>query len=226
MHTGLRLGALGQMNDPRESKDWHPPLVFRGDLQLTENEIDAFNRAVAECKKRIRVAAFCLDQPFDEEYNRSRRGYSRPRMWAQYAENHKGVCIVMDRSGLDQAIHLRYPDQRDSWVLAGKVEYVETARDDPASRAIVLRDDHNIEASVQDHFRMLAARLFFVKQVDWRDENEYRWVYYDSDGAGTGAEGHKAHLLISGIKLWPWSWGQTTRMLTCRLRRCSPSGIT
>ena len=189
MHTGLRLGPLAQMNDPRESKDWYPPLVFRGDLRLTANEIAVFNRAVAEYRKRIRIVAFCLDQPFGEGYNRSRRGYSRPRMWAQYAENHKGVCIVMDRVGLDQAIRLGYPDQRDSWVLAGKVEYVETAPDDPASRAIVLRDDHDIEASVQDSFTQFAHRLFFVKHVDWRDENEYRWVYYDSDGTGTGING-------------------------------------
>jgi hypothetical protein len=189
MHTGLRLGPLAQMNDPRESKEWYPPLSFRGDAQFTAKEIAAFNQAIAGYKKMIRIAASCLDRPFNEGYNRSRRGYSRPRMWAQYAENHKGVCIVIDRAGLDRAIHLRYPDQRASWVLAGKVEYVETARDDPATLAIVLRADNDIEASVQDHFSEFADRLFFVKHVDWCDENEYRWVYYDSDGTGTGANG-------------------------------------
>jgi Protein of unknown function (DUF2971) len=190
MHTGLRLGPLAQMNDPRESKDWYPRLSFRGDPSLTNNEIAAYIAAVAEYKKKIRVAAFCLDRrPSGEGYDRSHRGYSRPRMWAQYAENHKGVCIVIDRTGLDQAIHLRYPDQHGSWVLAGKVEYIESVRSDPMYLGISLRSDHDIEASVRDTFTHSADRLFFVKHADWRDENEYRWVYYDSDGTGTGING-------------------------------------
>lgn len=30
METGLRLGPLAQMNDPRESKDWLPNLLIPG----------------------------------------------------------------------------------------------------------------------------------------------------------------------------------------------------
>ena len=87
-------------------------------------------------KSKIRVAAFCLDQPFGNMDNQGRRGYARPRMWAQYAENHHGVCIVLDRAGLDQAIRQRYPEQGASWMRSGKVQYIETAQEDAISISV------------------------------------------------------------------------------------------
>ncbi|WP_458179926.1 DUF2971 domain-containing protein [Bradyrhizobium sp. 14AA] len=32
------------------------------------------------------------------------RGFCRPRMWQQYGDNYRGVCMVYDRQALDDAI--------------------------------------------------------------------------------------------------------------------------
>jgi len=190
METGLRLGPLAQMNDPRESKDWLPNLLIQGPTLPDETAMIAEEEA-RDYKRKIRVAAFCLDQPFGNMDNQGRRGYARPRMWAQYAENHRGVCIVLDRVGLDQAIRQRYPQQDASWVRSGRVQYIETAQEDAISISVELKSADQARESVQEHFHRYAEQLFFNKHVDWRDENEYRWVYYDADQSQTGENGWK-----------------------------------
>jgi Protein of unknown function (DUF2971) len=189
--TGLRLGQLSQMNDPRESKDWLLDLIISGPT-LPDKTAMAAQEEVRNYRRRIRVAAFCLDQPYGNMDNQGRRGYARPRMWAQYADNHRGVCIILDRAGLDNAVRQRYPEQNASWVRGGEIRYVETAREDIISESVELSSADEARESVQKHFRRYAERLFFTKHIDWRDENEYRWVYYDADQSQTGEDGMKA----------------------------------
>ena len=175
------------MNDPRESKDWilHTVSYKTG----TTVDRDALDKAVADNKRKLRVGAFCLDQPSTPDDAPSLRGYARPRMWAQYAENHRGVCIVLDRESLDQAVRRRYPDHDGSWVRGGRVKY-ETSRNDPASMTIEYREGE-VQSCVNEYFTGYGDSLFFAKHVDWRDENEYRWLYFDPDGSGTGSDGNK-----------------------------------
>jgi hypothetical protein len=185
MDGGFRLSVLAYMNDPRESKDW---ILFTASYEPgTIVDRKALDDAVADYKRRLRVGAFCLDQPPFSDREPCIRGYGRPRMWAQYAENHKGVCIVLDRESLNRAIRSRYPDHDGSWVRDGKVKYV-TSYDDPASIAIKYRAGE-VQACVNEYFTDYAGSLFFAKHVDWQDENEYRWVYFDADEPGTGAGG-------------------------------------
>jgi hypothetical protein len=191
METGLRLGPLAQMNDPRESKDWLLNLLIQGQ-DLTDEAAMVAEEESRNYKRKIRIGSFSLDQPFGAVENQGRRGYARPRMWAQYADNHRGVCIVLRHAGLDRAIRQRYPEENYSWVRSGKVQYVETAREDVISSSVVLNSADQARESVQEHFHRYAERLFFTKHVDWRDENEYRWVYYDADESQTGEDGMKA----------------------------------
>lgn len=186
MHNGFRLGTLTYMNDPRESKVWALNTVRFNAGSVNRS---AFNEAVADYKRRIRIGAFCLDQPSMPDGEQGPRGYARPRMWAQYADNHRGVCIVLNRESLNQAICERYPDHDGSWVQNGKVKYI-TPRDDPASISMEYRED-DIQAGVRKSFDTRRDSIFFVKHLDWRDENEYRWVYFDADGSGTGDDGRE-----------------------------------
>jgi len=143
---------------------------------------DALDEAVADYKRKLRIGAFCLDQLSKTDHEPSLRGYARPRMWAQYAENHRGVCIVLDRESLNQAVRSKYPDHDDSWVRDGRVRYV-TVVNDPTSIAIEYREGE-VQSCVNEYFARYSDSRFFAKHVDWRDENEYRWVYFDPDESG------------------------------------------
>ena len=35
-------------------------------------------------------------------YNNLSKGWARSRMWAQYADNHKGVCLIFDKLCLEK----------------------------------------------------------------------------------------------------------------------------
>lgn len=60
------------------------------------------------------------------------------------------------------------------------------------SRPVSITRDRSISEAVKVYMRKAAKQLFFTKHVDWRGENEYRWIFYDSDESGTGPSGCKS----------------------------------
>jgi hypothetical protein len=92
---------------------------------------------------------------------------------------------------LGSQLNQRYPERDASWIRGGRIRYVETAQEDVISTSVELSAANQARESVREHFRRYAERLFFTKHVDWRDENEYRWVYYDADQSQTGRNGLK-----------------------------------
>jgi hypothetical protein len=53
-HTGLRLGSLARMNDPRESKDWYLGHTTWDDQEPVDSV--AFWKAISEYKRQIKNA--------------------------------------------------------------------------------------------------------------------------------------------------------------------------
>jgi Protein of unknown function (DUF2971) len=200
MHAGFRLSPLATMNDPRESKEWLLHLMIqtdflpedRGRRRIPDETIAAAQATVNDYRSKVRVGAFCIDHSLENREDGVFRGYGHPRMWAQYADNHKGVCIVLNKAGLDRAIRERYPMSGDSWVRSGRVRYVESMWDDPAFLSIELSSVVQARENVRDHLVNNADTLFFTKHTDWRDENEYRWVYYGAGGLETGEVGFQS----------------------------------
>lgn len=83
MHMTLKLsmGSLLRANDPRETKYWH----FNVKMGHTCNQQLLHERKISErIKQNIGTLSFALDSDHVP-------GYYKPRMWAQYAENHRGV---------------------------------------------------------------------------------------------------------------------------------------
>ena len=37
--------------------------------------------------------------------------WSRPRMWEQYGDVHRGACLLFDRTRLERAIREQWPDE-------------------------------------------------------------------------------------------------------------------
>lgn len=183
-NMNLLLSAFDRMNDPRECDRWEFDwLNPSGDDFLQGRE-----RLNDDIRKHARLACFCRDEDtptgkpafHDIAYT---RGFSRPRMWAQYAGNHAGVCLIFDRHKL-LANFEAYMASHKLTLLFGVVDY---ANRKPVGG--VWRED---AFTVVDHeYRTVGAdryplyhiakhhrELFFRKQLDWRDENEYRIVLF------------------------------------------------
>jgi hypothetical protein len=178
----LRFASYTGTNDPKETKAWEFGLLTSEDRDLGKykhNNLSGwFSR---ELKSQAKLACFSMDTPpltGDHMADLFRRGFTKARMWAQYAENHTGVCLVFDREELltDVKKHFgNYP------LLHGNVLY--------RNRDLIRGMDHheymlNIDAyeslgpkaCVRSHIQIHHRSLFFEKLNDWRDEAEWRAV--------------------------------------------------
>src|SRR4051794_29020534 len=95
----LRFGTLPRTNDPREAV----PTLFTvagfvgDDDELTKRDpFDLIAEAGALLRDSVHLLCLTEDKPSDVTYSRYGNGPRRARMWAQYADNHKGVCLCFD----------------------------------------------------------------------------------------------------------------------------------
>jgi hypothetical protein len=172
----LRFGRLPRTNDPREFAPLWFTIGGRGDLP----DINPFEM-IAEADRLLResVHLLCLseDRPnrdgIDGRYG---NGPRRARMWAQYAGNHTGVCLVFDKERLIEAADEQFPTSRDRSLLHQPVQYLAENEHPRMPMLHVPGAEQDlrevIEAMVRDH----ADELFFTKDWDWMSESEYRFL--------------------------------------------------
>jgi hypothetical protein len=182
----LQFSRLGQLNDPREYRDWS------FDFGTTEGRDlgETFDiPRIANSWIRSRVAVACLsrdvtdlrDTKDDFARNGYERGHSRPRMWAQYANNYRGVCLIFERSALSQAIQ-RFAKQHHLSLKQGEVVYRnrKPVRSFFASDCMLIDYDRYSRAGAESYMRWHLSQFFdeliLTKQEDWADEREYRFA--------------------------------------------------
>jgi hypothetical protein len=107
-------------------------------------------------------------------------------MWAQYAEKHSGVCLVLDQQLLHASIAAHFSPNN---LFCGPVEYFNSvegpvSKDPVSAYDLLYLEDYaagNLAERMEDHVRRFNRELFFTKHHDWRDEWEYRWIARISD---------------------------------------------
>ena len=149
------------------------------DLATPQQAFSEFNRGAHVIWNSAKLLALTIDtekgyggraQPFG-------RGWARARMWDQYAEQHRGVCLVFDRAKLrTNLIHsLLSQDLAKPYYKA--VRYTAGG---PAERLLELdmarladgEEGSDVRSFVEAH----NDDLFFLKAKDWETEHEYRFV--------------------------------------------------
>lgn len=187
----LRLSRLGKTNDPRESQLWNIPTPYWIGVQNDhEALLDALTiKAIDEVKRIIKedwkVLCFTLNRsdtaetitnPLEETYHfHLCPGYARPQLWAHYAENHQGVCLLFDSDRLDQSLQQKFNGHK---ITHDKVEY-GTSWLPPFPRD--LRNE--IESLGLDkaawNYVVTHEYFFFLrKYLEWSNETEYRWLVH------------------------------------------------
>lgn len=104
----LRLNTLEATNDPRESKAWEFDFWTSGKHDLGSYDMQQVSAWFSNVlKSRARLACFVCDKtPLTGDHTQDilLRGLARARMWAQYADKHRGVCLVFDKARLIEAV--------------------------------------------------------------------------------------------------------------------------
>lgn len=183
----LRMGSFRNTNDPKESKNWEFNLGTNEKRDMLEfNQRELSKKLSDAFKDHARVLCLSRDTPpltGNQLEDISKRGYAKPRMWAQYADRHKGVCLVLDRKLMDQAVatacakafavycgNITYRDQ--SVVPGWEGDYMINVDE---------LDRRGFERYWRDHVATFKKRLFFEKMADWRDEREFRYVAFSDE---------------------------------------------
>ena len=108
----LKVGMYIKTNDPKESKHWEFDLGTNEHADLGQYDMKSLGRWLStELKANTRVACFSLDTaPLGGDHMSDifKRGFCKPRMWAQYAGFHKGACLVFDYQRLSRLVVERF----------------------------------------------------------------------------------------------------------------------
>lgn len=185
----LRFNPYTYTNDPKESTSWSFDLFKRGLDGISDaHDLGELSQWLsAELKHRTKVFCCTRDMPpltgdhIREIFN---RGFCKPRMWAQYADDFTGVCLVLNRVKLEEAIRNSLP--AGSHVLVGEVGYENRGIGEGGGPHPFCIDVDWLERLGRGkypdwHLKNYFKGLFFEKARDWRDECEVRWVMYSAE---------------------------------------------
>jgi hypothetical protein len=184
----LQFGSYAHTNDPKESKAWRFTVATNEDKDLGKYETEELSLWLSkELKDRTKLACFSTDTaPLSGDHMKDifNRGFCKPRMWANYAEKHTGLCLVFERERMHKLIEKQFSA---CIVLNDYVTYVNRGViPDLSQQQYTINVDYlesvGREAYVRSHLKTHYRQLFFEKMMDWRDESEYRWVIF-SDSA-------------------------------------------
>lgn len=183
----LLLSPYTSTNDPKESKQWLFDFIsYLDDSDLAAQNRDELSGWLSGALKRdTRLLCFSRDtSPLTGNHLTDifSRGYCKPRMWAQYGDRHKGVCLVFDSQRLQEQIGSQLAAHAP--LMRGEVQY--------RNRGIEgeIYDDHAFTIDIDDlkqygrenypavHLKRHHHKLFFEKMSDWEAESEYRWIAF------------------------------------------------
>jgi DUF2971 family protein len=189
----LKMGSLGKTNDPRETKEWgfaieNPPMDLANPNEFVR-QMDNIQKEM----NRIRLEewwALCLTQdgPYlaptkvdTPDFSYELWGYARPNMWTHYAEDHKGVCLVLDGPTLHKAIIEAVPAK----VFYAPVNYgreLDINHDQRAYQIEYPSTSSELLDALRNHTIKHHGQFFLRKARDWRTESEFRWLVHAGCG--------------------------------------------
>lgn len=172
----IAMGSFLSFDDPKETKGWH----FKTNKKMTvaQNQLFHERRIATEIKKHF--GAICFSKS-GESADFNRCDY-KPRMWAQYGDNSKGICLVFDKEKLVELAYKQF--ETIGVVFADDVQYFEingnpVFSDDKITVSIeqILHESYNeiVQMILEEKHR---RPYFFQKHSDWTEEEEYRIIVY------------------------------------------------
>jgi hypothetical protein len=175
----LRLNAPTGMNDPFESEPISVSIMFdnQADADRWNPRAAMFEEASNLLRDRCRLSCLTRSGPYDYGPVGFGDGFARARMWAQYAQNHSGVCLAFDQRALRDAAR-KIAAAPGVKLYEAPITYrteggLERPIGLPYSRAA---DD--MRDLIADIFPVLVGHLYFSKAWDWNTETEYRFLLH------------------------------------------------
>lgn len=168
----LRTNFLNQMNGPQERHQWSfggvniPYESLYNDV-IPDSDSDGAHfdrifRLGEEIKSKIQAICFVNSDAYP--------GYENEMMWAQYSDNHTGLCLEIDTDlFLQENKHLDIFKFQNVEYKQLKKEWIHWNN--------AISKDQNIEHYIKRNYES----LFFSKSHYWEKEFEKRMLIYTDD---------------------------------------------
>ncbi len=174
------MNPFSKMRDPRESKALNPVGTAAPPQSATLERSRRFAAIYGKSqsvKDQVKVLSLTRDGPADGDPETAifTRGFAHPRLWEQYADKHRGVCLCFDKEALTRALMTELAKH-------GKPEHGAVMyRDGPIAPTAytfsLAQIDSESDDDIIDHLIQAGmTELFFTKTKDWETEAEYRFV--------------------------------------------------
>jgi hypothetical protein len=178
----LRLSAYRHMHDPAENKDIKPSICSLRASPEDEQAIEQVYALIKSERDRVHLLSLSEDAEDRGQFPGFDCCWSRPRMWEQYGEMHRGACLLFDRHRLECAVREQWPADG---TYPNKVDYTREGTAEVFGRGLnadkILAHEQPVHA-VRDYIETNRDAYFFLKSDDFATEYEYRIVL--AGGAG------------------------------------------
>ncbi len=160
----LKLNFLKNTNDPKEKK-MSTRFAIKN-IEFAGEYLELGGRLRELIDTKYKVCCFSGDYLKDSE---KYFGYQLVRMWATYGDNHKGVCLVIDKEKFSKENEV----DNINTVLQ-EINYDASASNQIYKESKDLNT--NYDQATEDLINYNINTIFFSKHHDWITENEIRFV--------------------------------------------------
>ena len=177
--NSFRMSSLQGLNDPRESKPLNlgfstmggTPVPSPAEMGSALKEINLL------LKEQVYLGCFTAERDALSDDGDYFRGYARARSWAQYADNHRGACLVFDRPALMAPFTAAVEAHTAGAIaLCDYVTYIDRQTLDAQGIDTAQLRSVGAAGIARRWIEEKADTLFFWKNTDWQSESEYRLV--------------------------------------------------
>ena len=182
----LRFSPYARVNDPLENKPWRLVGQYAiggaADLErltAAQHGFGGFDRGTSLVWASAKLLALTVDaeKGYEGSAEPFGRGWSRARMWDQYAEQHRGVCLLFNRARLRRNILESLSAQKLPELYHKPVRYTAGGPRESMPEVDLAALTKSVTPALVGRFiEEHTEELFFVKTVDWESEHEYRFV--------------------------------------------------
>lgn len=144
----LKLSSFENLNDLNEKEVNFGSYDWNNMLKLKKYIVD-------HCQ------LISFSQNFQNKDQFCQCGCNHPRMWAQYADNNKGACVVINEE--------RFMEENEA-ILRDIFSIIENVSYFPFINTEEIKESANPELFLKENY----MKLFFRKNDDWQQEDEKR----------------------------------------------------
>lgn len=177
----IRLSPRKNVIDPVEKKNtfgkWIDNLPADYDSALNHPIKDSITRMLlyeGQLHKSCKQVSFCKTV-LSTTRIKDNLGCVRPRMWDQYGDNYKGVCLIFSKKELMN-------ENAESKIIDKDVEYLdykdlEKVKPQTIDYQKFIKNPNSEERMIKQNIE----EAFFIKHNDYKDENEFRIISFDKN---------------------------------------------